>query len=289
MWQFRPSSDNALAIMLAGCRHGTFLFSSKDMIGRTLRLYGEWAELELARLLPLLRPGDVAIDVGAHVGSFAVPFARAVGPQGSVLAFEPQRFVHHMLCGNIALNAAPQLSAENLAAGDEARVIMAPIPDYARSGNFGAWSLAGLARAPAAGRGQNVRMVKLDDHLARLDRCRLLKIDVEGLEDRVLAGAEGLIARTRPFVHLELNRPDCAPAIDRLRAWNYLPYWHATPGFNPGNFAGVAHNVFGTLGDLNVLAVPRELPDRFPDLPECHSFDEVAVLFPGLLGGPPPP
>src|SRR5262249_3039442 len=37
----------------------------------------------------LLRPGDVAFDVGAHVGRHTAPMARCVGPTGRVLAFEP--------------------------------------------------------------------------------------------------------------------------------------------------------------------------------------------------------
>ncbi|BBK45415.1 hypothetical protein STVA_54350 [Allostella vacuolata] len=103
------------------------------------------------------------------------------------------------------------------------------------------------------------------------------------MEDAVLAGAERLIARTRPLIHFELNRQDVSPTIDRLRGWNYRLHWHGTPGFNPNNFAGTSRNIFGTLGDLNVLGVPMEYPEQFPELPVCRSFDEVPHLFPGLL------
>jgi len=36
-----------------------------------------------------LRPGDIAVDIGAHEGRHTLPMARAVGPSGSVFAFEP--------------------------------------------------------------------------------------------------------------------------------------------------------------------------------------------------------
>ena len=57
------------------CRYGRMLvFASDEVIGRSLVLYGEWAEHELRCLRPYIRPGSTVIDVGAYIGTHALPF-----------------------------------------------------------------------------------------------------------------------------------------------------------------------------------------------------------------------
>ena len=74
------------------CRHGKLMYLLNDAyIGRSLDVYGEYSEGEIDLFRQLLRPGDVAIDVGANIGALTVPMARLVQPGGAVVAFEPQR------------------------------------------------------------------------------------------------------------------------------------------------------------------------------------------------------
>ena len=91
---------------LIRAKHGLFLYNKNDLfVGRSLETYGEWCERELDVLLPIIRPHDVIMDVGANIGPHAVPFARKVGPGGFVYAFEPQRtiFKHCVpICRSIA-------------------------------------------------------------------------------------------------------------------------------------------------------------------------------------------
>ena len=63
----------------------------------------------------LIEPGDVVVDVGADIGALTVPLARAVGPAGRVLAFEPQPTVFQNLCANLALNDLLHVQAFNAA------------------------------------------------------------------------------------------------------------------------------------------------------------------------------
>ena len=91
---------------LKACRHGWMLYNVNDIyIGRSLDLYGEYSEGEIALFRQFLRPGDVVVEIGAHIGTHTVFFAKTVGPTGVVFAFEPQRVVHQTLCANIALNS----------------------------------------------------------------------------------------------------------------------------------------------------------------------------------------
>jgi hypothetical protein len=87
------------------CRHGTMMYLRNDVyIGRSLNDYGEYSEAEVDLFRQFLTPGDVALDVGANIGAHTIPMAQIVGPSGSVYAFEPQRIVFQILCGNVALN-----------------------------------------------------------------------------------------------------------------------------------------------------------------------------------------
>ena len=80
--------------MLEG-RQGYVLFNANDRyIGMSLKEYGEWSLRETALFGRLVRPGHYVVDAGAHIGVHTLTFARLVGQQGKVFAFEPQRLLH---------------------------------------------------------------------------------------------------------------------------------------------------------------------------------------------------
>ncbi|MFT3712205.1 MAG: FkbM family methyltransferase [Archangium sp.] len=235
-------------------RQGAMAYPTTDAhVGRSLDLYGQWAQAELELCGLFLKPGSIAIDVGANLGTHAVSFAQRVGPTGAVIAFEPQRLMHQLLCTNATLNGVSWLRAVHGAVGAEAGAITVPDVDYSSSGNFGGLSLA----APANG-GDTVPLFALDT--LGLPRCALIKIDVEGMEGQVLDGARALIASTRPAIYFEHNAPNGAPdVIERLLRHEYACFWHFSPFFDAKNFAGETKDVFGGLLDANVLAVPRAM------------------------------
>src|SRR5260370_9715023 len=74
------------------CRHGMMLYNVNDQFqGKMLDKYGEYSEGEVDTFAQLLKPGMGAVEVGANIASPTAAIARMVGPQGRVLAFEPQR------------------------------------------------------------------------------------------------------------------------------------------------------------------------------------------------------
>src|SRR3954467_8777217 len=92
-------------VRLRRCRHGVMAFLKADqVIGRSLDLYGEFAEDENAVMLPLVGPGDTMVDVGANVGTVTLALANRVGPTGMIHAFEPQRVIHQLLATSLTLN-----------------------------------------------------------------------------------------------------------------------------------------------------------------------------------------
>src|SRR6266700_354635 len=253
------------------CRHGFMLYNPRDLhIGRSLDLSGEWAESELELLELFLREGDVAIDVGANLGTHTVFFAGKVGPRGKVFAFEPQRIVFQGLCANLALNGIANVHALAAAAGRAPERLALPDVDYAAAGNFGGVGLG--ARADGGG-AATVEVMTLDS--LGLDRCQLIKIDVEGMELDVLDGANALVAAARPLIYLENNDATRSAAlISWMLARGYHLFWHLSRFFNPRNFFQNPDNVFDDVSDLNMIAVRPELAPAFRSLPAVTGPDD---------------
>jgi hypothetical protein len=162
-------------------------------------------------------------------------------------------------------------------------------PDYRKPGNYGGVSLVTSTIGPPqqarfdGSAPSNIVCMRLDDTITGLQSLRLLKIDVEGMESAVLRGATNLIRQHRPIIYCEMNRADTADELASvLRMLGYDIYWHAFRGFHADNFRETSHNICGLYGDVNVVCLPQEAPDR-PDLPRMNSFAEIRELLPGVL------
>ncbi len=247
------------------CRWGHMMFSRFDnVIGRALSLYGEFAEDENILMGGLVAPGDTVIDAGANVGTVTLFLAQAVGPEGRVYAFEPQLEIFHYLCGNVALSGRKNIVALNAALGAKPGTITVPPMDYGREGNFGAVSLLDMSEGET-----DVRTI---DGLDLAD-CRLIKIDVEGMEPEVLKGAEDTIGRFKPFVYTENKKNDGSPkVIEFFLERDYVLYWHFAHFFREGNFNNVETNMFEDSGDIDMLCVTPGTPMTF-DLPAVAGPD----------------
>jgi len=269
--QDTPVSPDSRALLESGnlrlkiCKHGPMMFLANDThIGRSLDMYGELSEPEIELFRQYLRSGMVAVDVGANIGTHAVCFGRAVGASGRVFAFEPQRALHQILCGNLALNGCRTVVAEHKALGARPGSVLVPWLDYAREANFGGLELGSWTD------GETVPLVTLDSY--ELTACHLIKVDVEGMERDVLEGASATIARHQPVLYVENNKPERSEALIRwLLVNHYRPYWHLPPMFNPKNYFGETKNVFGITISANMLCVPNSRPGRVEGLREITS------------------
>ena len=158
-------------------------------------------------VLKNLRPGDVAIDVGAHKGAFLYWMQHVVGPSGKVIAFEPQpelakyltsvvtaSSLSHVTVINAALSQQPgvmTLTREGSLPSPGARLSQEPERDEAIAGHV---SFA-------------VRVEALDRCLAKANRpVRLFKCDVEGHELEVFRGARRILEEDRPMLLFECER-----------------------------------------------------------------------------------
>ena len=92
-------------LAMAECLHGKMVWpKADDTIGRSLELYGEFAEGENRLMARYVEPGHTVVDVGANLGTTALSLAKAVGSTGSLIAFEPQPLLAQCLQTNLTIN-----------------------------------------------------------------------------------------------------------------------------------------------------------------------------------------
>jgi FkbM family methyltransferase len=157
----------------------------------------EWTQLQLIKrnwLEPatialyekLLRPGDVFVDVGAHVGFHSLVARKAIGSDGLVLAVEPQPYNASRILANWRANGWTNLNLYVAAAGNRNGTVW--LHDQAADDR----SVLSLLPGKGKNRAQRyqVPLRRLEDIMAEAEvpSVRVLKIDVEGLELEVLEG-----------------------------------------------------------------------------------------------------
>jgi FkbM family methyltransferase len=235
-------------------RHGPMLALAGDTyVTGSLEAYGEFSRAEWDLFAQLVKPGMTVVEVGANIGAHSVALARACAP-GPLYLFEPQQRVFQILCANLALNDIRNAIAYPEACSDRPGFVVVPPLDYGAQGNFG-----GIAVQPeGAGRlGLKVRATPLDS--LELAACHLIKIDAEGFEPQVLRGAAEMIAKFRPLLYVENDRPaQQQEVISLIAGMGYRLYWHIPPLFSPDNFNGRADDIFGAVASINMLCLPAE-------------------------------
>ncbi len=242
---------------LVKARHGWFLASPQDVyVGRAVLTYGESCEREWEALDAMMRPGKDAIEVGSNIGTHTVSMARKLAGMGKrLVAVEPQPVVFQSMCANLALNGLFNVVTENVACSGETGFVTFQAPDYRQEANLGGVSM----REDGMG-DHRVRSMRLDDLVPQSFDVGLIKIDVEGFEQKVLEGATETIARFRPYIYIENDRLDRSKdLIEWLWAADYKLWWHIPPLFNPDNFAGNTINIYGTIASFNMLCIPKEI------------------------------
>jgi FkbM family methyltransferase len=212
----------------------------RESLGLTTKLYGgfETTELELAR--SLIKPGSIVLDVGANIGLWTAYLARASEPNGRVWAFEPLEQNLKRLQQHLAMNRVRNVDVHPMALGLTTGPVRLLIPtDLAFAST--------VSLPPRRGLVENrvVPMYTLDAiwKQSGSPSVSLAKIDVEGGELAVLAGAKLLLNACRPSLIIE------APTQDQLTAiaahLEPLGYRFTQPtGFMPWNY------LFGSSKDL---------------------------------------
>lgn len=188
-------------------------YPCKSSLSRGLIRRGHWVPDVTEAFLANLRPGAFVVDAGANFGHFSLTAASVIGPEGLILAFEPDAQAFAELTANAALESRAPIHCVNAGLG-ERQERLALTHDAANPGGHS--FVPGAVRADGGAR--MVETFALDEWLAEAGlinrRLHLLKIDAEGFEGRVIKGAENTISRDRPVVLCEISSTKMRAAGD---------------------------------------------------------------------------
>src|SRR5262245_17548711 len=203
---YAHTNDRTIVIKEIGAGDGCvrlFVDLSDHVIGLNI-VRGAYERDEVTYARHFLRPGDTALDLGAHVGFFAVQMAAMVGPAGRVYAFEPFDANAELLERSIVENRFEgRLSVRRAAVGAASGSATLTFP--VETLNSGGAYLLREGTAPLTGNlEKQVPVVALDD-IELPHPVRFIKMDVEGAEPQVLDGAKRLMKHDRPVILSELH------------------------------------------------------------------------------------
>ncbi len=205
----------------------------------------------------LIQRGMTVIDIGAHVGHYALLAARLVGSEGKVYAFEPDPDNYAILQKNVSLNGYTNIVAIPKAVSNRTGTLRLFV---SRQGND-RHAIFENTRSIAREASEDVSSVSLDDFLAAQGwpQVDLIKMDIEGAEPLALEGMRGLLERDGD---LKLVIEFAAEAL-------------RSAGFNPAEFldrlAAAGLTVSPIEKALALVALRREDSARFVEQIEVQG------------------
>ena len=224
---YAHTNDRTIVIKELDSGVRLFVDLSDHVIGLAI-VRGRYEADEVRLTRGILRPGDTAIDVGAHIGFFTMQMAAAVGAAGHVYAFEPFDANADLLEKSLDENRfGDRVIVRRAAVGAAAGSATLTFPEETL--NSGGAYLLRDGSAPLAGhRTKGVPVVALDGLDLRRP-VRFIKMDVEGAEPQVIRGAEGILREDRPVILSELHPAQLERAsgatvdefLDEMRALGY--------------------------------------------------------------------
>jgi FkbM family methyltransferase len=167
--------------------------------GRGVYVHRDLIEPEFLHLEKFLGDGGVFLDVGANTGIYTLKAAKHYAQRGTVVAVEPFPDVLATLYHSVRANGFANVRIRNFCASHETG-------ETSFWMNFGKPNSFSLVKMDTNASRLSVLAVSLDDLVRweRLDRVDYVKIDAEGAERDILAGAAEVIAAHRPIIQVEV-------------------------------------------------------------------------------------
>jgi FkbM family methyltransferase len=180
-----------------------------------------------------IKPGSIAIDIGAHTGDTPIPMALAAGPTGKVLAFEPNPYIFKILLVNVDLNkgktniiplnyAVTVDDGEFFYSSSEASFNNGGISDVEpdKHGKFAMQTKV---------KGLNLEKYLKANHADDLNKLALIKVDTEGYDKEILKSIQNVIRDYKPVVIFEcfgkLTREEREELYDLIAQHGYTLHY----------------------------------------------------------------
>lgn len=230
---------------------------ANDLILRSLKTLGEWAEVE-AQLLARAVPEQARFwDVGAFLGTMSLGVARHRA-LASVLAVEVNPALGASLTRNLARNLAAPAHVVNAGVGKtDGWLVAMDQPDAAA--NHGGQSYQFSARPPTGSSGMGVACKSLRQLRAAYGDYDAMKLDVEGMERDVLLGDQDYIRAHHPLIWVECNEALSSLDLHSALIWlGYAPLYLAFPAFRKNNHFGATDLIYPMAYEAALLAARPE-------------------------------
>lgn len=249
-----------------------FLFRSEDVNVRGHRMFltkkgfeeistqGIYGELDTLTVEKLIKPNDHVVDVGAAIGYYTLIFAKAVGKEGQVFAFEPKNDRFEILEKNILVNNYSNVILEKKAimhddeksvffARDDGRAGLRYINDTENSTDGGeAYKHINPVEI------DSVQLDKYLEKISKLDKISFMKIDVDGPELHVLEGSRLLLKNKNLKIFMEWDKvaakqSGCEPTkiLDIIEENDFRMFY---PNYKEGRFFEISRKELMEIPDV---------------------------------------
>jgi FkbM family methyltransferase len=176
------------------------LVNAQDLgIGRELRKYHIHEPILTRFINSFVRDGDTILDIGSNIGYYTLLFSRRVGPNGLVIAVEPEPSNFTLLTLNLQLNSVDNVRLYQVAIGDSIGEAILYISDFSN------WHSL-RTKNPEKTKGIRVPLTTIDALREDLNRpINLIRMDIEGFEIQAIKGGEQTLKYDRPYLIMEVH------------------------------------------------------------------------------------
>lgn len=170
---------------------------------------GDFDTEAIRSALRLIPPDSTVLDVGANIGFWSIPLANYLRARGCLHAFEPVPANFKRLSENVRRNSLEDTAhLHEIGLSDQNSSLQISLrEDFAEGAETGNATIV-VDSYDLLFECKEIRADRLDDIFDSLGVSRLdfIKVDIEGHEDKFLAGAGNVIRRFRPILYVEINK-----------------------------------------------------------------------------------
>ncbi len=230
--KFKTDINNYSSFVPAKTKEGLIMIVNPNdqYISRSLMYTGEWEPHITNILKSFLKEGMTMIDVGANIGAHTLISSKLVGNSGKVFAFEPCKINHDILIQNCLINKCSNTIIFKLGCSDNSNnmFIDQKWNKTNKEDNYGCITLQPTSTNE---NDEQIDIISLDELLTNVfnssdfeeknKRIDLIKIDAEGMEDKVLLGFKKLIEKYKPFMIVEIHPGELKDVRQIIENMNY--------------------------------------------------------------------
>jgi len=195
-------------------------------VGAPMRAYQQYEPHMTNFFKSYIKPGMTVVDVGANIGYYSLLASRLVGDSGKVLSFEPNSENCRLILLSLRKNNCSNVHLHPIGLSNSLGVAYFS-PHIGSNGGFFPSDDQTLMNPNCI----VIPTIRLDDAIGG-SKIDFLKMDTEGAEGLVVAGARRTIERDRPIVTSEFSMEmlprvsgiDCMEFLDFFRSLRYSMY-----------------------------------------------------------------